>query len=154
MWFNDNAEEAVKFYTSVFRKSKILKVARYGEAGAQVSGMKKGTVMTINFKIEGMEFVAINGGPIFKFTPAISLMVNCKTQKEIDTLWRKLSANPAAEQCGWLEDKFGVSWQIVPHQLEKMMVDKNERKREAAMKAMLKMKKLDLAVLKTVYKSA
>jgi predicted 3-demethylubiquinone-9 3-methyltransferase (glyoxalase superfamily) len=145
LWFDSNAEEAVKLYVSTFKKSKIKKVTRYGEAAANASGRPKGSVLTIIFQIEGQEFMALNGGPIFKFTPAISLIVNCDTQKEIDRIWEKLSADKQSEQCGWMKDKFGVSWQIVPKDLGKLMTGK---KSEAVMKALLQMKKLDIKKLK------
>lgn len=114
LWFDDKAEEAVNFYASVFNKSKIKDVTRYGEAGAKVAGRPKGTVMTVTFELEGQEFMALNGGPVFKFSPAISLMVHCETQEELDELWEKLSSGGEKGQCGWLTDKYGVSWQIVP----------------------------------------
>ncbi len=153
LWFDDNAEEAVNFYISVFKNSKILSVARYGEAGAEVSGRPKGSVMTIIFQLEGQEFMALNGGPIFKFNEAISLIVNCKTQEEIDRLWEKLSegGDKKAQQCGWLKDKYGLSWQIVPTVLGEMLRDKDAEKSERVMKAMLQMKKLDIKTLKRAY---
>ncbi len=149
LWFNDNAEEAVRFYTSVFKNSKIRSLARYGSAGAKASGRPKGSVMTISFELEGQSFVALNGGPAFTFSPAISLMVNCKSQKKIDKLWRKLSAEPPAEQCGWLKDKFGVSWQVVPTGIGKLMSGKDAAKADRAMSAILKMKKIDIKTLET-----
>lgn len=151
LWFDKEAEDAAKFYVSVFPNSKIKNVSHYMEAAEEVSGKKKGTVMTVAFELEGQEFVALNGGPIFKFTPAISFVVNCETQKEVDYFWKKLSANPKAEQCGWLQDKYGVSWQIVPTVLDKMLTDKNSKKAERVMKAMLVMKKLDIAKLRDAY---
>jgi predicted 3-demethylubiquinone-9 3-methyltransferase (glyoxalase superfamily) len=153
LWFDSQAEGAVNFYTSIFKNSKIGSVARYGEAGAKASGRPKGTVMTITFKLEGQEFLALNGGPIFKFTEAISFIVNCETQKELDRLWEKLSegGDEQAQQCGWLKDKYGVSWQIVPSVLGKMMQDKNPEKAERVMKAMLQMKKIDIKTLKQAY---
>src|SRR5687767_5391958 len=114
LWFDDKAEEAVNFYLSIFKNGKILNLTRYDEAGAKVSGQAAGSVMTIEFELFGQKFMALNGGPIFKFTEAISLMVNCETQAEVDELWQKLSAVPESEQCGWLKDKYGLSWQIVP----------------------------------------
>ncbi len=125
LWFDDKAEEAVKFYTSVFKNSKIGNVTRYGDAGAEVSGRPKGTVMTVTFELEGEEFIALNGGPHFTFSPAISFVVNCETQEEVDELWEKLSEGGEKEQCGWLKDKYGVSWQIVPAALGEMMQDKD-----------------------------
>src|SRR5262249_34058076 len=112
LWFDDNAEEAVAFYVSVFKDSRIKRIGRYGKASSAVSGRPKGSVMTISFELAGQEFLALNGGPVYKFSPAISLIVNCRTQKEIDAIWTKLSASPDDEQCGWLKDRFGVSWQI------------------------------------------
>ena len=152
LWFDDQAEEAAKFYTSIFKRSKIVSVARYGEAGAQASGRPKGTVMTVTFQLEGQEFVALNGGPQFTFTEAISFVVNCRTQREIDELWRKLSEGGEEVQCGWLKDKYGVSWQIVPAVLSKMLQDHNAEKREQVMRALLQMKKLDLEQLQRAYK--
>src|ERR1051325_9973557 len=133
LWFDSQAEEAVKFYTSIFKNSKIGKVARYGESGAKVSGRPKGTVMTVTFELDGQEFMALNGGPIFKFTEAISLAVNCKTQEEIDQLWEKLSTGGEKGVCGWLKDKYGLSWQIVPTVLGEMMQDKDAEKTERVM---------------------
>jgi predicted 3-demethylubiquinone-9 3-methyltransferase (glyoxalase superfamily) len=114
LWFDDSAEEAAKFYTSIFKNSRILDISRYGEAGAQVSGRQKGTIMTVTFELEGQLFVALNGGPVFKFSPAISFLVSCDTQQEIDDLWAKLTEGGQEVQCGWLTDKYGLSWQIVP----------------------------------------
>jgi len=148
LWFDGTAEEAVAFYTSVFRRSKILAVTRFGASGAGVSGQKPGSVMTITFRIEGQEFLAVNGGPDFAFTPAISLLVKCRTQGEIDRLWKKLSADPKSEQCGWLKDKFGVSWQIVPAALLGLLKTRDSAKRERMMKALYRMKRLDLAALR------
>jgi predicted 3-demethylubiquinone-9 3-methyltransferase (glyoxalase superfamily) len=148
LWFNDNAEEAVKFYTSIFKNSKITKIARYGEAGARASGRPKGSVMTIGFELEGQEFLALNGGPVFTFSPAISLIVNCTTQRELDRLWTRLSADRRAEQCGWLKDRFGVSWQIVPAILGDLVQGKDADRSERVMAALMGMKKLDIAALK------
>ena len=151
LWFDNQAEEAVKFYTSIFKNSKMGKVARYGESGAKVSGRPKGTVMTVTFELDGQEFMALNGGPIFKFTEAISLAVNCKTQEEIDALWEKLSAGGEKGVCGWLKDKYGLSWQIVPTVLGEMMQDKDAEKTERVMEALLDMKKLDINTLQQAY---
>ena len=151
LWFNDNAEEAVDFYVSVFKNSKIKKTARYGEAASNASGRPKGSVMTIIFELEGQEFMALNGGPHFTFSPAISLRVDCKTQKEINNLWKKLSADKSVEQCGWLKDRFGVSWQIVPTIIGRMIQDKDSEKRERVMRALLQMKKLDIHALQRAY---
>ncbi|MBC8001681.1 MAG: VOC family protein, partial [Opitutaceae bacterium] len=128
LWFNDNAEEAVKFYTSIFKNSKITKTTRYDEAGEKAAGRPAGSVMTIEFKLEGQEFLALNGGPIFKFTEAISLVVNCKTQAEVDRYWKKLSAGGKEVQCGWLKDKYGLSWQIVPTVLGELFATKDAAK--------------------------
>ena len=144
LWFDNNAEEAMKFYTSIFKNSKIMNVSRYGEAGPG----PKGTVMVGSFQIEGQEFMALNGGPQFKFTEAISFVVNCTTQKEVDEFWEKLSAGGQKSRCGWLKDKFGLSWQIVPTILSKLMADKNPKKSKKVMEAMLKMDKLDIKTLK------
>jgi predicted 3-demethylubiquinone-9 3-methyltransferase (glyoxalase superfamily) len=151
LWFDDNAEEAAKFYTSIFKNSRILDITRYGESAAEVSGRPKGTVMTMTFELEGQQFTALNGGPIFKFSPAISFSVNCETQEEVDYLWQKLSEGGEEEQCGWLKDKFGVSWQIVPSILAKMIHDKDAKKSERVIKAMLQMKKLDIQGLKKAF---
>ncbi|HEX2928422.1 MAG TPA: VOC family protein [Candidatus Binatia bacterium] len=151
LWFDDKAEEAVKFYTSIFKNSKITNVARYGEAGAQVSGRPKGSVMTVAFQLDGQEFIALNGGPQFKFTEAVSFVVNCQTQEELDEYWKKLSDGGQEVQCGWLKDKYGLSWQIVPTVLEQLMSDPDPKKTERVMRAMLQMKKLDIKGLKQAY---
>jgi predicted 3-demethylubiquinone-9 3-methyltransferase (glyoxalase superfamily) len=147
LWFDGNAEEAMNLYVSVFKNSKVLTVTRYGEAGPG----PKGTVMAATFQLEGQQFYALNGGPQYKFTPAISLFVNCETQQEVDELWDKLSAGGHQDQCGWLQDKYGLSWQIIPSVLGKMLADKNPRKSQNAMKAMLQMSKIDIAKLKQAY---
>ena len=151
LWFDDQAEEAVNFYISLFRNSRIVSIARYGDAAAAASGRPKGSVMTIVFQLEGQDFMALNGGPVFTFSPAISLMVNCASQEELDMLWEKLSAVPEAEQCGWLQDKYGVSWQIVPAALGEVMQDKDPERTERFMKAVLQMKKLDIGTLMRAY---
>jgi predicted 3-demethylubiquinone-9 3-methyltransferase (glyoxalase superfamily) len=151
LWFDDRAEEAATFYTSIFRNSKIVNIARYGDAGAEVSGRPKGTVMTVEFQLEGQEFVALNGGPQFKFTEAISFVVNCQTQEEVDEYWKKLSDGGREVQCGWLKDKYGLSWQIVPTILNEMLNDPDPKKAERVMKAMLQMKKIDIKALKQAY---
>ena len=151
LWFNDNAEEAVKFYTSIFKKSKIGKIARYDEAGEKAAGRPAGSVMTIEFEIEGQDFIALNGGPHFKFNEAVSFVVSCKTQTEVDYYWNKLSAGGKEVQCGWLTDKFGLSWQIVPTILGELMSDKDPVKSQRVMGAMLKMVKLDINKLKAAY---
>jgi predicted 3-demethylubiquinone-9 3-methyltransferase (glyoxalase superfamily) len=153
LWFDHQAEEAASFYVSIFRNSKITAVSRYGEAGAQASGRPKGSVMTVAFELDGQPFVALNGGPIFKFTEAISLMVNCRDQKEVDAFWEKLSKGGEEGPCGWLKDKFGLSWQVVPTALPKMLQDKDPEKTERVMAAMLQMKKIDVAGLKRAYAS-
>ena len=151
LWFNDNAEEAVKFYTSIFKKSKIGKIARYDEAGEKAAGRPAGSVMTIEFEIEGQDFIALNGGPHFKFNEAVSFVVSCKTQAEVDYYWNKLSAGGKEVQCGWLTEKFGLSWQIVPTILGELMSDKDPVKSQRVMEAMLKMVKLDIEGLKQAY---
>ncbi|HSE23786.1 MAG TPA: VOC family protein [Pyrinomonadaceae bacterium] len=143
LWFNDNAEEAVNFYVSVFKNSKVLQTVRYGEVGPG----PKGSVMTIDFELDGQKFMALNGGPQFKFTEAISLMVSCETQEEIDYFWEKLSEGGEKVECGWLKDKFGLSWQVVPAILPELIGGGGE-KTDRFMAAMMKMKKLDLAELK------
>lgn len=154
LWFENQAEEAANFYVSVFKNSKILDITRYGKAGAAASGRPEGTVMTVAFEIEGQEFTALNGGPEFTFSPAISFAVNCETQAEVDQLWEKLSAVKEAEQCGWLQDKFGVSWQIVPAGLIEMISDPDPAKAERVMQAMLEMHKLDIEVLRRAYEQS
>lgn len=144
LWFDTNAEEAVSFYTSIFKNSKILETSRYGEAGPG----PKGSVMVIKFELDGQELIALNGGPEYKFTPAISLVVNCKNQEEVDDYWEKLSAGGMEVQCGWLQDKFGLSWQVVPTMLNELLQDKDPAKRERVMQAMLQMVKLDVDALK------
>ena len=148
LWFDDQAEEAVNFYTSIFKNSKILNVTRYGEVGPG----PKDSVMTVAFQLEGQEFMALNGGPHFKFTEAISFVVKCKTQEEVDDLWEKLSEGGGEKiQCGWLKDKYGVSWQIVPTILGEMISDPNGAKSQRVMEAMLKMKKIEIEGLKRAY---
>jgi predicted 3-demethylubiquinone-9 3-methyltransferase (glyoxalase superfamily) len=148
LWFNDNAEEATNFYTSIFKDSKILNIARYGDAAPQPMG----TVMTVNFQLEGQDFMALNGGPVYTFTPAISFFVNCETQSEVDELWDKLSAGGSEVQCGWLKDKFGISWQIIPKALMELMQDKDPAKSQRVFQAMLKMAKIDVDALKRAYR--
>lgn len=144
LWFDGNAEEAVNFYTSIFKSSKIVEISRYGEAGPG----PKGSVMVITFELDGQKFMALNGGPEYKFTPAVSLVVNCKSQEEVDDYWDKLSAGGQKVQCGWLADKFGLSWQVVPTILGELLQEKDPAKRERVMQAMLQMVKLDVDVLK------
>jgi predicted 3-demethylubiquinone-9 3-methyltransferase (glyoxalase superfamily) len=147
LWFNNNAEEAMNHYTSIFKNSKIVSVSRYGDAGPG----PKGTVMTGTFEIEGQQFYVLNGGPHFKFTEAISLFVNCETQDEVDELWEKLSEGGEESRCGWLKDKFGLSWQIVPAILGKLLNSPDKEKSKRAMQAMMQMGKLDIAALQKAY---
>lgn len=147
LWFDSQAEEAAGFYTSNFPNSKIVKVVRYNEAGPGPAG----SAMTVEFQLEGQTFVALNGGPIFKFTEAVSFVVNCQTQDEVDAYWEKLSAGGAEVQCGWLKDKFGLSWQIVPTVLPELLGGPDSEKSKRAMQAMLKMKKLEIRVLQKAY---
>jgi predicted 3-demethylubiquinone-9 3-methyltransferase (glyoxalase superfamily) len=147
LWFDDQAEEAMNFYVSIFKNSKVLSVARYGDAGPG----PKGTIMTARFQLEGQEFIALNGGPQFKFTEAISFLVNCETQEEVDYFWEKLSKGGERSRCGWLKDKFGLSWQIVPTVLSEMLQDENAEKSQSVMKAMLQMDKIDIQGLKRAY---
>jgi predicted 3-demethylubiquinone-9 3-methyltransferase (glyoxalase superfamily) len=153
LWFDNQAEEAVKFYASIFKNSKIGAVPRYDEASAAASGRPSGSVMTAAFQLEGQEFVALNGGPHFKFTEAISFVVNCESQEEIDYYWAKLSegGDEKAQQCGWLKDKYGLSWQIYPPLLGKLLQDKDPKKSKRVMKAMITMKKIDIKALKQAY---
>jgi predicted 3-demethylubiquinone-9 3-methyltransferase (glyoxalase superfamily) len=151
LWFDDQAEEAVKLYVSIVKNSRIGSIARYGDEGAKAAGRPKGSVMTVMFQLDGQEFMALNGGPVFTFSPAISLMVNCETQEEVDRTWQKLSEGGEPGQCGWLTDRYGVSWQIVPTVLGQMMQDKDAAKTERVMKAMLQMTKLDVEGLKRAY---
>ncbi len=151
LWFDNQAEEAANYYVSIFKNSIVLSVSRYDEAGAKASGRPVGSAMTVAFQLEGQEFTALNGGPIFKFTEAISFVVNCATQAEVDHYWESLSADPKSEQCGWLKDKFGLSWQIVPEALGQMLGDKDSAKSGRVMQAMLQMKKIDIAELKKAY---
>jgi predicted 3-demethylubiquinone-9 3-methyltransferase (glyoxalase superfamily) len=148
LWYDDQAEEAANFYVSLFKNSKIGAITRYEEEGAKASGRSKGSVMTVAFQLEGQEFVALNGGPHFKFTEAVSFVVNCETQEEVDNFWGKLSAGGEEGQCGWLKDKYGLSWQVVPTVLPELFRDKDPEKSKRVMKAMLQMKKLDMKTLK------
>jgi predicted 3-demethylubiquinone-9 3-methyltransferase (glyoxalase superfamily) len=151
LWFDNNAEEAVNFYTSVFKNSGIDTVVRYSERQSKISQQPAGSVMTIAFHLEGQNYLALNGGPVFKHTPAMSLIVNCDSQSEIDAVWDKLLAGGAAMQCGWLTDKFGVSWQVVPRTIGTMMKEGTEAQRENLMKALMPMVKLDMAALQRAY---
>jgi predicted 3-demethylubiquinone-9 3-methyltransferase (glyoxalase superfamily) len=150
LWFDDQAEEAMNFYVSIFKNSKVGRVTRYGEAGPG----PKGSVMSATFQLEGQEFMALNGGPHFTFTPAISFFVNCETQEEVDELWKKLSAGGKTERCGWLKDKYGLSWQIIPSALGRLMGDNKAAKAQSVMKAMLEMDKIDIARLQQAYDQA
>lgn len=147
LWFDNEAEEAANFYCSIFNDSKILNVSRYGESGPGPAG----SAIMVEFQLEGQRFLGLNGGSHFTFTPAISLMVDCRTQEEVDAYWNKLSAHPEAEQCGWLKDKYGLSWQIVPKALGELMSDPDPVKSQNVMKAMLQMKKLDIAALQAAH---
>jgi predicted 3-demethylubiquinone-9 3-methyltransferase (glyoxalase superfamily) len=147
LWFDGKAEEAVNFYVSIFKNSKVGRISRYGDAGPG----PKGTVMSATFQLEGQEFYALNGGPQFSFTPAISFFVNCETQSEVDELWERLSSGGETKQCGWLQDKFGVSWQIIPAVLGKLMGDKDPEKAKRVMQAMLKMNKIEIKGLQEAY---
>jgi len=149
LWYDTQAEEAAKFYVSIFPKSKILKTARYGEAGPG----PKGSVMTVEFELAGQRMIALNGGPHFKFTEAISLSVDCKDQKEVDRYWTKLSQSGEESMCGWLKDRYGLSWQINPTILGKLLSDKDAKKAKRVMEAMLKMRKIDIAALKAAAKA-
>lgn len=151
LWFDDKAEEAANFYVTLFKNSKIGKISRYSDAGQEIHGRAAGSVMVVTFELDGREFSALNGGPHFKFTEAISLRVNCASQAEVDELWEKLSAGGEKSQCGWLKDKYGLSWQIVPTVLDEMMSDVDTAKAARVMKAMLTMQKLDIAKLEQAY---
>ena len=141
LWYDDKAEEAANFYVSVFKNSKISGITRYGESGSKAAGRPKGSVMTVEFQLDGQDFTALNGGPAFKFTEAISLVVYCDTQEEVDSYWEKLLEGGVESQCGWLKDKYGLSWQVTPAVLPKMLLDKDPDKAERVMAAMLEMKK-------------
>jgi len=149
--FDQDAEEAAKFYISIFENSKIIDTAYYGKSAAEASGRPKGTVMLMRFELEGQLFMALNGGPVFKFSPAISFLVNCDTQEEVDDLWNRLSEGGKELRCGWLIDKFGVSWQVCPSVLVDMIQDKDAMKSERVMDAMLQMKKIDIERLRMAY---
>ena len=153
LWFDDKAEAAARFYTSIFKPSKILNVLRYDQAAARVSGRPEGSVMTVAFQLAGQEFTALNGGPLFKFTEAVSFAVNCRTQKEVDYYWRKLTAGGGRPgQCGWLKDKFGFSWQVMPTILDELLGSRDAAKAQRVMKALLTMRKLDIKKLKQAYR--
>ena len=150
LWFDDKAEEAMNFYVSIFRNSKIGKVSRYGDTGP----MPKGTVMSATFELDGQEFFARNAGPQYKFTPAISFFISCETQEEVDELWEKLSDGGRKDRCGWLQDKFGLSWQVIPSALPRMLGDKDPKKANSVMGAMMQMDKIDIAGLQKAYDAA
>ena len=150
LWFDGNAEEAMNFYVSIFKNSKVGRISRYGDARPG----PKGTVMSVTFQLEGQEFMALNGGPHFSFSPAISFFVSCETQEEVDELWEKLSAGGKKEKCGWLKDKYGLSWQIIPATLGQLMQDKDPERSTRVMNAMLQMDKIEIKKLKQAYENA
>jgi len=156
LWFDSQAEEAARYYTGIFKNSKIGTITRYGEAGREVHGRPPGSVMTVAFELNGQPFTALNGGPVFKFNEAISFQIMCRTQEELDQYWNKLTAggDKQAQQCGWLKDKYGLSWQVVPAVLVEMMKDPNKEKAGRVMEAMLQMKKLDIAELERAFEGA
>ena len=153
LWFDDQAEEAANFYISIFENAKITDIARYGEAGKEIHGRPPGSVMTVAFELNGQSFTALNGGPIFKFSEAVSFQIECEDQAEIDYYWEKLGAggDPNAQQCGWLKDKFGLSWQVVPKMLPGLLSDPTDPRSQRAMSALMEMKKLDIAALEKAY---
>lgn len=153
LWFDNQAEQAAAFYTGIFRNSRIVMVTRYGEAGHEIHRMPAGTVMTVAFELDGQPFTALNGGPVFQFNEAVSFQVNCDTQEEVDYYWQKLSegGNENAQQCGWLKDRVGVSWQVIPRILTRMLADPDSGKSEKVMQAVLQMRKLEIAELKRAY---
>ena len=151
LWFDKDAREAAEYYISIFRKSKIKEITYYDEPSSRASGQPYGSVMTVLFELEGLRFLALNGGPMFKFTPAISIVLNCDTQEEIDYYWEKLSRGGSKDMCGWLTDKYGISWQIVTPKLDRMLQSKNKKKSSRAMEAMLKMRKIDIKKLQEAF---
>lgn len=153
LWFDNQAEEAAKFYTSIFKNSTIGSISRYGEGGAKASGREKGSAMTVSFELAGQGFTALNGGPVFKFNESISFVVHCETQEEIDYYWKKLTegGDEKAQQCGWLKDKYGVSWQVVPTALGELLTSEDPKRSESVMGALLQMKKLDIDALRRAY---
>lgn len=151
LWFDGQAKQAAEHYASIFPRSKVKAITKYGDAAAKASGRKKGSVLTVEFELDGQSFLALNGGPAFRFTEAISLGVMCKDQKEVDYYWRKLSKGGEESVCGWLKDRYGLSWQVVPKVFPEMLQDPDPKKRERVMAAMLKMRKLDVAKLKRAY---
>ena len=154
LWFDNNAEEALNFYTSIFKNSNVGTVSRYSEEAAKATGRPKGSLMTASFQLNGQEFIALNGGAEFKFTEAISFVINCENQQEIDYYWEELGkgGDAKAQQCGWLKDKFGLSWQVVPTVLSKLMADEDAKKSQHVMQALLQMKKIDIAALEKAYR--
>ena len=156
LWFAEQAEQAAAFYTSIFRNSRIVNTTRYGSAGFEIHGRPAGSVMTVDFELDGQRFTALNGGPIFTFNEAVSFQIMCETQAEVDLYWEKLSdgGDPTAQQCGWLKDKFGLSWQVVPQGMEEMLRDPESEGASRAMTAMLQMKKLDISALRRAYEGA
>jgi predicted 3-demethylubiquinone-9 3-methyltransferase (glyoxalase superfamily) len=153
LWFNDEAEEAVEFYTSIFSNSRIVSISRYGEAGYEIHRRPAGSVMTAEFELDGQAFTALNGGPIFKFSEPISLQIMCETQKDVDYYWERLTegGDESAQQCGWLKDKYGLSWQVVPTILSELLNDPDPAKSQRTMTAMLQMKKIDIEGLRRAY---
>ena len=155
LWFDSQAEEAARFYTSIFKNSKVSAITRYPEAATEASGKPAGSVLTVSFELDGQEFMALNGGPEFRFSEAVSLVVQCDTQEEIDTLWEKLLEGGGEESmCGWLKDRFGLSWQITPAELDEMLLDPNPAKVNAATAAFMPMRKLDIATIRKAYEAA
>ncbi|TMB28697.1 MAG: VOC family protein [Deltaproteobacteria bacterium] len=152
LWFDNQAEEAAKFYVSIFKSSKVVSVARYPEAGQQTHGRPAGSVMTVEFELEGLRFTALNGGPLFKFNEAVSMQVICESQEEVDSLWEKLSEGGAPGPCGWLKDKYGLSWQVTPKRLLELLQSREPAKAQRAMNAMLRMKKIDIAEIERAVK--
>jgi predicted 3-demethylubiquinone-9 3-methyltransferase (glyoxalase superfamily) len=153
LWFDDQAEEAAKYYAGIFKNSRTIAVTRYGKAGFETHHRPAGSVMTVEFELDGLKFTALNGGPVFRFNEAVSIMVECDDQKEIDYYWEKLTAggDPKAQQCGWLKDKYGVSWQIGPRMMDDLFKNENDPRSQRAFAAMLKMKKLDIAELRRAF---
>lgn len=153
LWFDSEAEEAARYYVGIFRNSRIVRVTRYGKAGHEIHGMPEGSVLTVEFELDGQKFTALNGGPVFKFNEAVSFEIHCETQEEIDYYWDKLTAggDPKAQVCGWLKDKFGLSWQVVPTELTAMLTDETSEASQRAFEAMLHMKKLDIEELRRAY---
>jgi predicted 3-demethylubiquinone-9 3-methyltransferase (glyoxalase superfamily) len=153
LWFDSEGEEAARYYVGIFKNSRILRITRYGKAGREIHGRPEGSVLTVEFELDGQKFTALNGGPVFKFNEAVSFEIHCETQEEIDYYWDKLTVggDPKAQQCGWLKDKFGLSWQVVPTELTEMLTDETSEASQRAFEAMLHMKKLDIAELKRAY---